>query len=68
MLVQQSTHVVHNLYFTLASSAMSACKFIRPVLFEETNSNCSVKLIQHSLLFRELIDEDKLRDNAYYLQ
>jgi hypothetical protein len=64
----ESTHVVLDLYFTLASSAISACKFIRHVLFEETNSNHSVKLIQHSLLFRELIEEDKLRDNAYYLQ
>jgi hypothetical protein len=38
------------------------------VLFEETHSNHSVKLIQHNLLFRELTEEDKLRDNAYYLE
>jgi hypothetical protein len=64
----ENTHVVHDLCFTLASSAMSACKIIRSVLFEETNSIHSVKLIQHNLLFRELTEEDKLRDNEYYLE
>jgi len=64
----KNTHVDHDLYFTLASSAMSTCKIIRHVLCEGTNSNHSVKLIQRSLLFRELTEEDKLRDNAYYLQ
>jgi len=47
---------------------MSAFKIIRHALFEETNSSHSVKLIQHNLLFRELTEEDKLRDIAYYLQ
>jgi hypothetical protein len=60
--------VVYELYFTLASSAMSVCKIIRPVLFEETNSNHTIKLIQHNLLLREVTEEDKLGDNAYYLQ
>jgi hypothetical protein len=61
----ENTHVVHEICFTLATSVMSVCKIIRPVF---QCSNNSVKLIQHNLLFRELTEEDKLRDNAYNLQ